>query len=299
MAFSRNTRLPTFFVIGAGKCGTTSLHHYLGLHPEISMSSIKEPDHFSPEGRTGHDNSIRSRAEYLSLFRAGTKNRGESSTSYSRDPVFPGVPGRIAAEIPNARFIYLVRDPVERIESAIRERMSARRGEMRGVPVDTPIAEVLGEFRDPFNGFSCSSDYIRQIRRYLEFFPGENLMVIDSDELRSKRHETLARIFEFLEVDAGFRDERMEIERNTAAEKTRVGDRYIWVTQARPVRSIVERLPRKTRRRLSLRGRAIAGRPWTPPVMEDRLRSELREFFSPSVEALREFTGQDFQGWSI
>lgn len=299
MAGIGNREMPTFFVIGAGKCGTTSLHHYLDLHPEISMSSIKEPDHFLSREASPDDNSIRSRDEYLALFESGTKHRGESSTSYSQAPVFPGVPGRIAAEVPEARLVYLVRDPVDRIRSAITQKMSTRRGAFRSVPADASMAEILGDFRDPANLLASPSDYIAQIRAYLEHFPAERLIVVDSDELRSGRREAMARIFEFLGVDRNFWDEGMEDERNRADEKRRVSDGYISLSQARPVRLVMERLPRTLRRRISSSARSVTERPWTPPEMDPDLREELRAFFRPSVEELREFTGQRFPGWSI
>ena len=84
---------PNLFVIGAMKSGTTSLHAYLGSHPQIFMCPEKEPSFFAKE-------TISSRGEdwYLKLFAAaGSKPViGESSTAYSRIPLFPGVPERIA-----------------------------------------------------------------------------------------------------------------------------------------------------------------------------------------------------------
>ncbi len=92
------------------KSGTTSLHSYLATHPQIFMSLNKEPEYFAKqEVFKGED-------WYLSLFRsaAGIQIVGESSTTYARLPYFPGVPDRIAKFNPEARFIYVMRDPVER-----------------------------------------------------------------------------------------------------------------------------------------------------------------------------------------
>src|SRR4051794_17663311 len=93
------------------KSGTSSLHAYLATHPQIFMCPEKEPEFFAKE-------AIWSRGErwYLELF-AGAKNEsiiGESSTVYSKIPKFRGVPERIGKFNPEARFIYVMRDPIER-----------------------------------------------------------------------------------------------------------------------------------------------------------------------------------------
>ena len=107
--------LPTFIVIGAMKCGTNSLHRYLKLHPQICMSSTKEPNYFVEE-----KNYAEGIDWYQSLFKDSTKALGECSTNYSKRPFFQGVAQRIQAVLPDVKLIYLLRDPVERIISHYR-----------------------------------------------------------------------------------------------------------------------------------------------------------------------------------
>ncbi len=136
------SRKPNLFIIGAQKCGTTSLHHYLAAHPEIFLSEPKEPGYFVPE----IDYYPRDREWYLGLFEGASGHRyvGESSTHYTKLPVYPGVVERIADFVDEApRFIYLMRDPIDRavshywhdirkfhehrpIEEAFRERVDYR-----------------------------------------------------------------------------------------------------------------------------------------------------------------------------
>ena len=101
--------LPNLIVIGAERCGTTSLHRYLGAHPEIFMAKSKELDFFVTElsWRKG-------RGWYEKQFRNGSRVRGESSPSYTAYPVHEGVAERMAALVPDAKLVYLVRDPIER-----------------------------------------------------------------------------------------------------------------------------------------------------------------------------------------
>lgn len=100
---------PNLVVIGAAKCGTTSLHRYLGRHPDIGMSHPKEPRHFVRadwEARLG---------EQRLFDRMGSTIRGESSTDYTKFPLWQDIPRRIHWVIPDAKLIYVVGDPVRRI----------------------------------------------------------------------------------------------------------------------------------------------------------------------------------------
>src|SRR4029079_2322923 len=104
--------LPTFIVIGAMKAGTTSLARYLGEHPDVFVCSPKEPQFFIESGTW--DRGV---AWYRELFAGGRDSiaRGEASTDYSKLPRHGGVVDRIAEVAPEARIVYLVRDPIERI----------------------------------------------------------------------------------------------------------------------------------------------------------------------------------------
>ena len=97
----RRDCLPDVFVIGAAKCGTTSLHHYLNQHPDISMSRVKEPGVFStPHWLPGFES-------YDGLFDCEAPHRGESSTSYSRYPAEGDAAARIHGAVPDAKHIYI------------------------------------------------------------------------------------------------------------------------------------------------------------------------------------------------
>src|SRR3954454_424581 len=104
--------LPKLLIIGAQKCGTTSLHTYLDAHPDVHMAAEKELDFFI-EDRAWQ----RGLEWYATRFRDDAGVRGESSPNYTGWPVWDGVPERAAAVIPKARLVYLVRDPIDRIES--------------------------------------------------------------------------------------------------------------------------------------------------------------------------------------
>ncbi|MEM9772050.1 MAG: sulfotransferase domain-containing protein, partial [Cyanobacteria bacterium P01_D01_bin.73] len=99
--------LPSFVIIGAMKGGTTSLHRYIASHPNVVTSSIKETDFF----RSAKDYS-KGIDWYESLFEGSGTYAFEASTNYTMRHKFPGVPERMHSVLPNAKLIYLLRDPI-------------------------------------------------------------------------------------------------------------------------------------------------------------------------------------------
>ncbi len=99
--------LPTFICIGAMKCGTSSLHQYLGEHPQVAVSTPKETDSFL-------ERNEKDRTWYHGCFDSEAKAYGEVSPNYTKHPGFPDVPDRMHEMLPDVKLIYLVRDPIER-----------------------------------------------------------------------------------------------------------------------------------------------------------------------------------------
>lgn len=103
-----------FFIIGAPKCGTTSLAKWLSEHPNVFVSPIKEPHYFSTDLA---NRTVRSRKQYDSLFAKVRDTHyaiGEASTwyLYSKEAV-----PAIEREFPDARYIVMTRDPVQMAHS--------------------------------------------------------------------------------------------------------------------------------------------------------------------------------------
>jgi sulfotransferase family protein len=181
---------PNLFLIGAMKSGTTSLHAYLGSHPQIFMCPQKEPEFFAKE-------EIWSLGEewYVKLFAAVGSELviGESSTVYSRIPHFPGVAERIANFNSEARFIYIMRDPVERTISQYWYHVRFC-GERRGML--TAIRE------DPH--FTDASNYAMQLAPYFERFGSDRIATLTFEELSRNPLNVSRELFAWLGVDASF-----------------------------------------------------------------------------------------------
>jgi len=190
-AQSMRHALPNVIIIGAGKCGTTSLHTYLDLHPAIAMTREKELHFFAnPEvWQRGLD-------WYSSQFDAHAPVRGEASVKYTAWPKWKGVPERMASVVPEARLLYVVRDPIQRILSSWVHRYS-------DADESRPIRDVLEVLEG--NDYVERSRYYRQLEQYLPFYEKSRIHVISSEALRANRRDVLAETFDFLFTCTAFR----------------------------------------------------------------------------------------------
>lgn len=285
--------LPTFFVIGAAKAGTTSLHFYLSRHPQIQMSANKEPNFFGgPENGIPYPPRRVSRLrDYEELFDSSFAVRGEASVGYTNHPRRRGVPERIRQLVPDAKFLYIVRDPIARTVSHYQDAFAI--GKQR-----RPLNEVLGALDDPYSPLTCHSRYATQLELYRRTFPPQRIMVIDQAELLCDRRATLRDVFRFLAVDDTF--------------DTPAFDDQLYRSEGRPVYSagywhFVERFVSPAARRIPVALRTTARRSLErallPKLAEQTLdadrRAALEELYRGEVARLRELTGKPFSTWSI
>jgi hypothetical protein len=195
-------RIPDFIVIGSMKCGTTSLHHYLSLHPQVSVSRPKELCFFvGGSSREDNDppwgNWWRGEDWYRSHFDTRRPACGEVSPAYVGARWGQQTANRMHHMLPDARLILLVREPMARLRSHyLMRRQNADIGMMS-------FAEYVTDPRHA--GDVAYSDYGSQVARILACFPLRSLLVLESADLDHRRAETLARIFAFIGVDPGFR----------------------------------------------------------------------------------------------
>lgn len=197
-------RKPNLFLIGAMKAGTHYVRKLLKAHPDIFMCEPDEPSYFvDPQDlrqiypEMWQRRLWRSEERYLELFRpAGDAPiLGDASTSYTKLPLAPGVVQRIAAFNPDARFIYLLRDPVERAISHYWH-MVRHHAERR------PIADAFR--RD--TQFVAFSHYAMQLRPYLERFGRDRIAVVIHERLIADPAGVMRGLYEWLEVDPAAAD---------------------------------------------------------------------------------------------
>lgn len=284
--------LPTFFVIGAAKSGTSSLHFYLDQHPEIQMSANKEPRFFAEPDRgiPFPPDKVWDRAEYERLFDPGFRVRGESSTDYAAHPRRQGSAERIKELVPEAKFVYLVRDPIARTISHYKMGV-ALMGERR------PLEEALEDV-NPLSPYVASSLYATQIELYREHFPAEQMLVVDQGELLADREATLRRIFSFLEVDP-------EVGRIESEEK--LLDSAQWRTYSPEYLGFVNRhlaprvqwIPRDFRRSVRRVVERVIWPPLEEPTADGEVGERLRATCAEEADRLRGLTGLELASWSV
>jgi hypothetical protein len=269
-------------IIGAQKTGTTTLWAQLRQHPDVFLPDDKEPNFFVeelgwPKGRKW----------YEALFEpAGDSTQlGEASTLYTMYPTYAGVPARIASMVPDVKIIYVMREPIARMESLYGLHLMAG-WERR------PISEAL--LLD--TRYVDSSRYAMQIEQYLRHFSMDQMHFLTTEALRDRPAATLRGILEFLDVDPDWTPPDADYKHNTRDEQ-RVPRDWWRAIGGLLIRSHLDALVpdfvvRHNRYKLLTR-------PIRPEErhLEKRLQELLADVLKSDVERLQQWMGTDFDGW--
>lgn len=270
--------IPTFLLIGAAKCGTTSLFELLSAHPEIGMSRIKEPDFFSkdPVFQRGW-------GWYESLF-AGQEAKlavGEASHTYTKIEIYPHAVARIAEHLPKAKLLYIVRHPLDRMESGWAQQVYSRVTRLRqdfntALRIRPSIVE--------------SSLYWKQINAYRNYYPDERIHVMFLEDLKRDPQRELADCFAFLGVNKNFRVPGAERPRNARA--GRKIDVCLGTSHRPPWYSALRKLAPRSKERTS-------GYEVPPAVWQDNTRRwAIEQVIDDSLRFLR-FYGKPADFWDF
>ena len=280
------------FVIGASKCGSTYLHNLLCQHPHICMSAVKEPWFFSAE-------DYEQKMEwYLSLFEHhdGEKYAGESSPIYSETTYFPEIPQRIYRFNPNAKLIYIVREPFSRLESVYKQTMSTGHwAEKKFYHMLMPTKYSEAVFSYP--PYLEATKYWTHIQSYLRFFSKNQIHVIMFDDLIHDTQATLHKITEFLDLPAA----EFDIEtasRNESAGKKLYNKHYHRVKKLLPG-SIKNSIPQALKVRLRIKMQALSSDVPKKPVLTETDRQKIKDILTPEVRELYAYLGVEDDPWNF
>lgn len=205
--------LPTFFIVGAARSGTTSLDRYLSQHPEIYVTPKKETHFFAADSFPSCSGPgderlstllIQDEEQYTQLFAEakGTKAIGESSAFYL---CFPHAAERIARTIPDAKIIITLREPVDRLYSAYTFMVRDGRESLGLEEGLSQEKERKRQGWEPIWWYKELSLYYKQVQYYMEVFGRQRVKVVLYNELFANPAQTLREVFAFLNVreDAG------------------------------------------------------------------------------------------------
>ena len=180
---------PHFIIVGACKAGTTTLYDDLSVHPDAALPDDKEPDilHRARDARHALDLWHR---HFASTGKAGV--RGEGSTYYTMSPDLPPV-ARLARDAIGAegRIVYIVRDPIRRIESHLAHDHAV--GRLAARDYDKAALEM--------GRFVSWSDYGRQIAPWIEAFGRSNVLLVCFEDFVANRHRIGREVAAFVGLD--------------------------------------------------------------------------------------------------
>jgi hypothetical protein len=288
---------PNFFIVGAPKCGTTALAHYLSEHPEVFLAEPKEPHYFNTDLDHG---KCSDRSAYAALFEgAGSRHKavGEASVWYLySDEAVPN----ILRDIPEARFIVMVRNPVDVAVSLhaqhlftgfenVRDfhtawRLQTKRRDGKEIPFFCEEPKLL------FYKDACSLGW--QVERLIRNASNGRVLVIFFEDFARDPRKIWTEVERFIGVDDDGRREFPLI--NAAKSRRSFGLKRITDLYAR------------LRRLLGMGGFGTGVFEWLDrwnvrngkkPTLSEGVRAELVDAFRNDIERLEVATGRDLTQW--
>ena len=284
----RSGALPNLIVIGGLKCGTTSLHHYLNLHPEAGMSRPKELNFFVSElnWELGAD-------WYRAHFPADKAVRGETSPHYTNRPRFEGVADRMRGLLgEDVRLIYMVRHPIDRLLSHY----------LHSVGGGYESRDLREAVSDPRSAYVQRGLYAYQLEPYLEAFGEERILVVSREELGRERDATVRKVFGFCGIDPGFSSPEFDREWETGSGKGsggfRLMDRAVRMPGLRALDRNFDRLPERMRWLVERVVHDPKSGEAPKPEINAELRGRLADVFRPDAARLEAIIGRGL-GWDL
>ncbi len=248
--------LPNYLIIGAAKCGTGSLYRYLNQHPQIKPALTKEVRFFDKYYNKGI-NWYRVFFPFKDLLKRKYVT-GEATPRYLDHP---HAPKRVQAVIPNAKFIVLLRNPIDRAYSMYNMRLSrGRETHSFEESIKLEKERTEGEFKkmeldenyysSPYyhHSYLERGIYVDKLKRWMSVFPREQFLIVKSEEFFKNTSKIYNKVLKFLDLPS------RELE-------------------SYPVQGRVSKLS----------------------PMEPNLRKELVEFFKPHNERLYKFLGENLE----
>lgn len=264
-----------FLVPGINKCGTTTLCYLLSEHPQIFIPTIKEPHFFN------RPDMLEQRPIYEALFSDATASQllGEGSQMYSTPEFGELVSERLALENPALKLIFCVRNPLKRIESSYREFHHS--GPHYAVNAPFGIANAIADLPALLD----DSHYWARIQCFRKHFDDKQILVVFLEDLQRSPLQELKRCYQFLGVEANFKNPSAGAQLNSRDEKLYDTKLLRWLRTNRLTGFKLARISIQKQNKLFTRLRLR--RPFTTPLEWDEdtkqyvvntLRSDIQIF---------------------
>tara|TARA_B100000530_G_scaffold54917_1_gene31014 strand:+ start:405 stop:1322 length:918 start_codon:yes stop_codon:yes gene_type:complete len=291
---------PNFFIPGAAKSGTTSLHELLDTHPDISMSKEKEPVYWNNKLFNEFENLEISR--YLNLFEQQVKIKGESTTSYMYyDNFIKNVKDNFHQP---PKFIFILRNPIDRYISHYNWLKGLGKEKRR---IDKIIEEEryldFKEYNDYPKQYYQFGLYYKWISRFIENFGKENIKIVTFEKLISERLNILNSCYEFLGVS---KMDSVNFIKSNKTNKVIFPSMYHFLRKSsigKMKYTIISKyfVPKKIRTKIKSLMK-IAIKNWISieskkEIMSDKQRKILRDKYFEDVMSLKNKLNYDFSEW--
>jgi hypothetical protein len=307
--------LPDFLVVGAAKSGTTALCEYLGQHPEVYMSAVKEPLFFSACGversrlerelyPAAMENVVTEFGRYVELF-SGVRDEkavGEGSVYYLVD--HEKAIGNMRRYLPRWRdlkVVIILRNPVEACYSHYLMYSQILRHYLNRRDVPSFEESLAAEEKRLSDGYLALAHfhwyfYFEQVKAYLDSFGAVRIFLFS--DLREDWRRVVRELYAFLGVDSSFEPTAVAEELNVSG-VSRLGFLFRYLVSDTAVRRLVRPVVRRVlgaRRRDLLLNRALR-KPLAKPPMAAATRDRLRELYREDVVKLQDLIGRDLSAW--
>lgn len=302
---------PNFFLVGAPKCGTTSMDNYLNQHPDIFLSAEEEL-HFFGSDIKRYPEFVCSPERYEAAFKNRTDEKmiGECSTLYLMSRL---AAKEIKAFSPDARIIIMLRDPIEmlisyhmhlyysHIQDIADFRAALEEGERRRFNVSTDEdsidPETIANTLD-LRVYRDAVKYAKQVGRYFDVFGRDNVHVILFDDFKNDISAVYRDTVKFLGVDESFQADFRVLNSSRM-----IGSKGIWRPPL-PIRALARKLISPKQREWlvemifhKLLSKITHNRP--KQIIDTELRDELRTQLSPEIDQLSHLLNRDLSNWNV
>lgn len=292
-------RIANCFIIGAAKSATTRLFHLLCMHPHVVGATRKEPSFFSMEKRYAlglewYAQQFDPRHEDNVLL--------DGSVQYSSCTTYPNAAERIAKHVPESRFIYMMRHPIDRAFSHYQHRW------IKELHPGEPFTETFEQFIEHQPGVVEDSRYKLQIEHYLNYFPRERFLLLLHDDMYTHEESLLRQAC----AHFGLSYDGLPSCREQANVRSNVSNEHLddvarlrvtgrW--KSHPVGRMLYRLTTAPMRQWAYRhlvsriAMARELKKLQPAPMRPETRRELGRYFEPDIAWAEQWLGRDLQAW--
>ncbi|MEM9843198.1 MAG: sulfotransferase domain-containing protein [Pseudomonadota bacterium] len=255
--------MPDYIIIGAMKCGTTTLAAQLGAQAGIFMTDPKEPYYFSddPVYAKGAD-------WYGGLFAGATSGDvlGEASTHYTKRPELPETVTRMKTALPEVKLVYMIRDPMARIVSHYIHEWS------QGV-LSVPLAEAL----DSHGPLVDYGRYGWQVAPYIEAYGRDAILLTSLERMKVDPGGELARVAAHIGVTGDVAWVEDQSAENVSAARSRKLPMHGLLVDNPVATALRQNLVPKSVRTWVREKRQYKGRPEIPADRIETLRARFLE----------------------